>query len=115
MSYAAYVTEIDSRRVLWTNLTALMDHHWEGENLTRLAREAKIGPGSATRMKQQTTSVGIELLDKVGRVFGVEAWQLLVPGLNPKSPPTLMPASEAERAFYKRVADAMKAYKDTEH
>ena len=103
---------IDSRKVLWANLSALMDHHWKGENLTRLEREAGIGPGSATRLKEQKTSVGLELVDKIAHVFGVEAWQLLVPGLNPRAPPTLMPLSEQERAFYERVAEAAKAFID---
>lgn len=103
---------IDSRKVLWENVAALMSHHWRGENLTRLAREAGIGPGSATRLKEQKTSVGLELVDKLARVFGLEVWQLLVPGLNPRAPPTLMPMSEQERAFYERVAEAAKAFVD---
>ena len=90
-----------------------MQHRWEGENLSRLAREAKIGPGSVTRMKEQTTSVGLELVDKVARVFTVETWQLLVPGMSPKTLPTLMPQSETERAFYERVAAALRDLNNT--
>ncbi len=92
-----------------------MEHHWGGENLSRLAREADIGPGSATRLKQQQTSVGIELVEKVARLFHLEAWQLLVPGFDPKSPPTLLPMSEAERAFYERLLQAARAFKNTDH
>lgn len=109
------MTYIDSRKVLWDNLVALMEHHWRGENLTRLAREAGIGPGSASRIKAQTTSVGLELIDKVARVFGVEVWQLLVPGINPRNLPTLMPMSESERQFYERMVAAAKVFRDTEH
>lgn len=92
-----------------------MEHHWGGENLTRLAREAKIGPGSATRLKQQQTSVGVELVEKIAATFGLETWQLLVPGFDPKSPPTLLPMSEAERALYTRLLQAARAFKDTGH
>ena len=109
------MNEIDSRQVLWSSVAALMQHHWRGENLTRLAREADIGPGSATRLKQQTTSVGPELLDKIARVFGIAPWQLLVPGFDPKNPPTLLPMSEDERAFYQRMLQAAKVFKNTDH
>lgn len=102
---------IDSRRVIWASVAALMAHHWGGENLQRLAREAGIGPASCSRLKAQQTSVGVELLEKVAAIFGVQAWQLLVPGFDPKSPPVLMPVSAPERAFYERMLDAAKALK----
>lgn len=111
--YAPTMHKIDTRQVLWANVEALMNHHWGGENLSRLAREAKIGPGSTTRMKQQATSVGLELVDKVAELFGLQTWQLLVPGLEPKSPPTLLPMSEAERALYTRLIQAAREFKDT--
>lgn len=107
--------ETDSRAVLWANILALMEHHWGRENLTRLAAGAGIGPGSATRLKQQKTSVGVELLDKIAALFHVHAWQLLVPGLDPKNLPALLPVSETERAFYERLLDAAKALKANNH
>ena len=105
---------IDTRRVLWANVLALMEHHWAGENLTRLAREAKVGPGTCTRIKEQQTSVGVEIVDKIAALFGLDSWQLLVPGLDPKSPPVLI-LSEAERDFYRRVINATRDFKDTGH
>jgi len=107
------VEEIDPRQVLWANVHALMNHHWKGENLSRLSRDARIGPGTCTRMKEQRTSVGIEIVGAVGRVFGLEAWQLLVPGLDPKSPPVLI-LSESERDFYRRVLNATRDFKDAD-
>jgi transcriptional regulator with XRE-family HTH domain len=72
---------IDTKAVLWANVTALMDRDYGGENLSRLARDTKIGPGTATRMKEQQTSVGIDTLEKLAEFFGIEPWQLLAPGL----------------------------------
>lgn len=84
-----------ARAVLWANVSALMRHHWRKENLSRLAREANIGPGSASRIKDQETSVGIDIVQAVADVFGLQPWQLMTPGLDPKSPPAyVMPASE---------------------
>ena len=102
---------IDSRAVLWANVQALMQHHWKGENINRLAREAGVGPATVDRLKKQKTSVGIEVIDKLAPVFALESWQLLVPGLQPASTPALLPQSEAERAFYARMLEAAKALK----
>lgn len=104
---------IDSRRILWANLSALMTHRWGGENLTRLSREAEIGPGSCSRIKAMQTSVGLEIIDKIAALFSLETWQLFVPNLDPKSPPVIAPMSEAERDFYTRLLSAARAFKDT--
>jgi hypothetical protein len=64
-------------------------------------------------MKEQKTSVGLDIVASVGRVFSLEAWQMLVPGLDPKSPPVLI-LSEAERDFYRRVLNATRDFKDTD-
>lgn len=68
--------------VLWENVRALMVRHWGAENLNRLARQAKIGPGSAARIKEARTAVRINTLEKIARTFGVEPWMLLAPGLS---------------------------------
>lgn len=93
------------------NVSALMRDRWDVENLTRLAREAEIGPATSARLKGQETSVGLEVIDKIARVFHVHAWQLLVPGLDPKNLPTLLPMSDAERQFYERMLAAMRDLK----
>ena len=106
------MSAIDTRRVLWANVLALMQHHWGAENLTRLAREADVGPGTCTRIKKQETSVGVEIVDRIAALFSLDSWQLLVPGLDPKSPPVLI-LSEAERDLYNRVISAARQFKDT--
>lgn len=76
-----------SKASLWNAVGALMRKRFGGENLNRLAREAKFGLATASRMKAQETSVGLETLDKLADAFDVEPWQLLVPGFNPDAPP----------------------------
>jgi hypothetical protein len=90
-----------AKELLWTNLTALMLHHWKEINLNRLAREAKIGPASAMRIKESKTSVGVDIVDSVAGVFGLRAWQLLLPDLDPQNVPVTM-LSDAERRLYDR-------------
>ena len=102
---------IDSRIIVWRSVSALMQKHYGKENLTRLAREAKIGPGSATRLKECETSLGVELVDKLAAAFGVESWQLMVPGFDPDNLPTLIPVTEGERALYERLLTLTKDLK----
>lgn len=92
-----------------------MVHKWGQENLTRLAREADIGPGSASRIKAMQTSVGLEIIDKIASMFSVYTWQLFVPGMDPESPPVLAPITAAERAFYQRMLVAARELKNTGH
>jgi hypothetical protein len=72
------VDDTKIKRYLWENVAALMKKHWNEENVTRLAREAKIG-GSASRIKEQETSVGLGVVFKVAKLFKVEPFALLAP------------------------------------
>lgn len=74
--------KVDIKAVLWRNLNTLMAQQWGGENLTRLAREAGFAPATATRLKNQETSIGIDILEQLAAVFKVDAWQLLYRGLD---------------------------------
>lgn len=99
---------VDPKEVLWQNVSALMTHHWGGENLTRLAREAKIGPGTATRIKEMQTSVGLCVVDRVAETFGLAIWQLLTRNLDPKNPPAAQPVNEADRELFDRLIISIK-------
>lgn len=81
--------EPNTKKRLWENVSRLMVKRYGKENLTKLAKEAKFGPGSATRLKDQSTSVGVDIVDKLAQLFKVEPWQLSVPQLNVDSPPRL--------------------------
>ena len=79
------MTKPDSKAVLWHNVSTLMKVRYGKENLTKMAAEATIGPATASRIKDQQTSVGIGVLDSLATLFKVEPWQLLVPKFNPAS------------------------------
>lgn len=101
-----------SSKVLWNNVKALMDHHYGEENLNRLAREAKFGPGTASRIKEQKTSAGLDTLDKVARAFNLETWQLLVPGLDPAAPPAAVPQPRLSPSELSQVEQARQLLHD---
>jgi hypothetical protein len=81
---------------------------WGKENLTRLSREAKIGPASCSRIKEMQTSVGLDVVDKIAEVFSLEMWQLLTPMLDPTNPPATKPISQSERQLYERLMASFK-------
>ena len=87
--YRIRMAKIDSKKVLWDNVSRLMDKRYGKENLTKLAKDAKMGPGSATRIKNQETSVGTDILDQLAVALEVQTWQLLVPDLDADSLPEL--------------------------
>ena len=99
----------DSRSALWHSVSALMLKRWGAVHLSRLAKEADIGLATCSRMKAQETSIGLEVVDKIATAFGVDPWELLVPGFNPDNRPTLQPLTQAEIDLYKRIAAAIKS------
>jgi hypothetical protein len=107
-AYPAPVDDAGTKRILWGSVLALMQHAYGRENLTRLARETGIGPGSATRIKNQDTSVGIDTIEKIANRFDVQPWQLLVPGFDPVNPPALLPVTVGERQLWERLLMAAK-------
>jgi Cro/C1-type HTH DNA-binding domain len=111
--YRSPMNGVDSRKVVWESVSALMKKRWGEDNLNRLAREANIGPATAARLKAQKTSVGLNVLDQIATAFDVATWQLLVPGMQPDAMPVLMPMTQAEMEFLARIANAGKASKSS--
>lgn len=89
LGYREPMLKNDSKVVLWENVTSLMKKRYGKENLTRLAAEAEFGPGTSSRIKKMETSVGTDVLDQLAKLFELETWQLLVPGLDASAIPGL--------------------------
>lgn len=99
---------IDTKATLWQNVSALMREHYGKENLTRLAKDCCLGPATITRIKEQKTSVGLEVIEQIAARFHIDPWQLMVPGMDPKSPPVLQPINDRERKLYESIMSAAK-------
>lgn len=99
------------KAILWANVQALMHHHYKKENLTRLAADTGIGPGTASRIKAQNTSVGLDVLEKIAGKFNIQPWQLLVDNFDPVSPPALA-ADNATLELVSQLIDKMRAKTD---
>ena len=88
--YDETVPNQDIRKVLAENVRRLIAHDQrqppETKLLRALMKKAKISMGSAERILAGKTSIGVALLDRVARKFKLQAYQLLIPGLDPESP-----------------------------
>jgi len=84
-----------AKAVLWRNVQALMEFHFgvkDRSNQNKLARETKIGLGTAARIKRagespedpSSNSTGLEKIEQIAERFGVEMWQLLSPDFDPE-------------------------------
>jgi len=71
------------------NLRAAMDAHPDLDTVEKLVKRGAGSNGTIGRMLVGNTACRIDALQQVARVFGLEAWQLLVPGFDPDHPPTL--------------------------
>lgn len=76
---------VDSKKILWENVRALMIVKYGEENPWKTAQDAKIGSATMTRIKEQMTSTGLETLEKLATLFKVEPWQLLAPKMGSAS------------------------------
>lgn len=68
------------KKILWANVRALMVERYGDENLNRLAREARVGPGTITRIKAMKNSTGVEVIEKVAKALRVDPYRLLLHG-----------------------------------
>ena len=102
-NYLSGMNIYDGKTVLWANVKARMLSLYGKENLTRLVSESGIGPGTATRIKEQSTSVGIDVLEKIAKPLKVQPWELLNPALSSTAPEVVDARFEALRRIYSAV------------
>jgi len=73
-------------------------------NQSSLARACGADQRTIGRLLVGDQSPTVEMLEVVARAFGLHAWQMLIPKLDPRNPPVVV-MSEAERQFYRRLEE----------
>lgn len=97
------------RAVLRQNISALLKSKTGPTNPTALGKKAGVGQATIERiLSDEGVDARIETVEKIAKVYGLEAWQLLVAGMVPDNPPVLVPISKAERALYDSLKAAMR-------
>jgi len=87
------------RDILAANLRVLMATHPELDTLPKITARSGVTNGTLDRIRRAVVATRIDELEKLGRAFGVEAWELLRPqGPDRLSPLALRLARQLDRA-----------------
>jgi hypothetical protein len=97
--------DLTARRVIAANVRRLMDRA-DGspvteQDLARMARRAghTLSQSTINRILNARVSCGVDHLEILASLFGLEPWQLLVPELDPHDPPVLASISKRLEEF----------------
>lgn len=79
------------RDILSNNVRALMEARPALGTIKKIvqASQGRLSNGKVGRVTAGTHATDVDTLEGLAEVFGVQPWQLLIEGLNPKAPPVL--------------------------
>lgn len=92
------------RVVLAINLRALMASGRGPRSQNGLREKAGVAQATIGRiLSARGENARIETVERLARAYGLEGWQLMIPGMDPANPPVLQPITKEERALYDRL------------
>jgi transcriptional regulator with XRE-family HTH domain len=87
------------RDTLANNLRALMAARPDLDTLPKITARSGVSNGTLDRIRRAVVSTRVDELEKLGRAFGVEAWELMRPhGHAALSPLALLLAAHLDRS-----------------
>ena len=93
-----------AKTVIEQNLARLQKAH-RARSINAFAKMLQVEQSTLDRIMKGKMSPTLERIEHIARKLGLEAWQLLMPGLDPDNPPVFV-MTDAERDLYKRLAEA---------
>lgn len=104
---------MSAREILTANLTALMSVSKRLNSTLAIERATeengeKVGHSTIDRAMKGKTNLSLDKIEAIARVFDLDPWQLLAPGLSPGNPPALKSVGAAEDDLYKKLSDLAK-------
>lgn len=88
------------------NVEALRSRQPKRMGQRAFAEFCGVGEATIWRISKGQAGTSIETLRAIADAHGLDAWQLLVDGFHPDSPPTLAPLTDAERRLYAAIKQA---------
>ena len=89
------------RDILAANLRTLMAAHPDLDTLPKITARSGVTNGTLDRIRRAVASTRVDELEKLGKAFGIEAWELLRPrGHAALSPLALMLATHLDRTAH---------------
>lgn len=108
--------QMNTREILAANLAALRQRHKHLKSTLAIERESaalgedrKIAHSVMQRVFKAETPFNLDDLQTLAELFGLDAWQLLVPQIDPEHPPVLRSIGRVEDEAYKRWREARAA------
>lgn len=110
------IANVDTRQILSANLKALRDRNPKYSSAPAIERATaelgcKIGRSTVQRILDGTTPVNLDFVEVLANLFGMDAWQLLVPNLQPEAPPALRSVSQSEDQLYQKLRRVLEEVK----
>ena len=93
--------------ILSANLKALMAAHETLNTQAAVGRASNINQRTVGYIINKEHSCGLKQLEAIAQAFDLLTWQLLVPNLDPKSPP-VCEFTKVERDLYKKLRTLVK-------
>jgi transcriptional regulator with XRE-family HTH domain len=84
------------------NISALMQDRKITSDAA-FAKIANVDQKTIWRIRHSEQSPTIDKLETIAQAFGLRAWQLLIPNLDPRNPPVFV-MTDTERDLYQRLA-----------
>jgi transcriptional regulator with XRE-family HTH domain len=84
------------------NLRRLMEADRQLHSQPRLAAASRVAQTSIGRILRGEQSPTLDMVHKLATAFGLEAWQMLVPDLEPDNPPITKQIDERQHELLKR-------------
>ncbi len=101
-------------RVLASNLAKLMATSLDMKSQRAVAKRADIDQRTVGRILNQEHSPNLDQIAALAEAFGLLPWQMLVPDLDPKDPPSVQ-LSRTEAAMYARVVQSVSDFGKLDH
>jgi hypothetical protein len=83
----------DMRTYLWETLCRFVGLDPLTAKIDAVHEKLNVGRGTVQRIRGRDSWPAGDTLHVLAETFGLEVWQLLVPDLDPKHPPTLVPTA----------------------
>jgi DNA-binding XRE family transcriptional regulator len=101
--------EMQIRAVVAANVNTLIDYaRYHGQpcgDQKSLARKAGVSMSTIARIRKQEVGGSIDVLESIAKCYGLQAWQLLMPNLDPTNPPVFC-MTATERELYRNLKSA---------
>lgn len=92
------------RQILRRNVLALMGSDTGPTSQLGLRQKCGVAQSTIGRiLSAEGENAKIETVERIAHAYGLEGWQLLIAGMDPKNPPVLAPMTKVEKEFYKRL------------